>query len=139
VALLFITAVGLTALGCGSDEDDPGGTSDTAPATAAPAPATAAPAPTTAAPTTAAPTTAAPTTAAPTTAAPAPATAAPTTEPEPGEPCELGSFPDCIDPEGDGTGIFLLDGAACMVTFPDSPGLCSDLDGDGYAGYPDSG
>ncbi len=27
----------------------------------------------------------------------------------------------------------------CLATFPDSPGLCLDLDGDGYAGYPDSG
>lgn len=27
----------------------------------------------------------------------------------------------------------------CLADFPDSPGLCLDLDGDGYAGYPDSG
>lgn len=27
----------------------------------------------------------------------------------------------------------------CLAAFPDSPGLCTDLDGDGIAGYPDSG
>jgi hypothetical protein len=70
------------------------------------------------------------------TTAPGPTTATP---PLPGEPCELGSFPDCIDPELDGQGVYLIGGAACMEAFPDNPGLCSDLDGDGYAGYPDSG
>jgi hypothetical protein len=57
----------------------------------------------------------------------------------PGAACTLGSSPDCIDPDGDGQGVYLLGGAQCMATFPDSPGLCSDLDGDGHAGYPDSG
>jgi len=65
-----------------------------------------------------------------------------TTEPanglEPGEPCSLeeGS-PDCIDPEGDGEGVYLIGGGACIADQPD-PATCSDLDGDGYAGYPDS-
>lgn len=142
LAALLLALAAVTLVGCGSDDDEPTDTTTTPP-------------PTSALPTTAAPAPDAPTTApgAPVTVGPAPTTtevtAAPTTdastavplpiEPAPGSPCELGSFPDCIDPEGDGTGIFLLDGAACMVTFRDSPGLCSDLDGDGYAGYPDSG
>ncbi|HMJ74755.1 MAG TPA: hypothetical protein VK507_02225 [Iamia sp.] len=56
----------------------------------------------------------------------------------PGDPCSLeeGS-PDCIDPDGDGEGVYLLGGAACVAGAPD-PSSCADLDGDGYAGYPDS-
>lgn len=84
------------------------------------------------------PTTApAPTTAPPTSTAP-PATTAPPA-PSPGSTCALGSDPDCIDTDGDGSGTYLTGGAECMASFPDSPGLCSDLDGDGNAGYPDSG
>jgi hypothetical protein len=86
--------------------------------------------------TTAADTTAPPTTTPPNTTAP-PTTAAPPLRP--GDPCPLGSDPDCIDPEGDGQGMYLIGGADCMAAFPASPGLCSDLDGDGRAGYPDSG
>jgi hypothetical protein len=55
----------------------------------------------------------------------------------PGQPCTPGSSPDCIDPEGDGSYVYLLWGADCMAIF-NGP-LCSDLDGDGKAGYPDSG
>lgn len=91
-----------------------------------------------------------PSTEPPATTAPAPTTttAPPTTQPPdtappptltPGAPCTLGTDPDCIDPYGDGTGTYLIGGADCIATFPDSPGLCSDLDGDGHAGYPDSG
>lgn len=76
------------------------------------------------------------TTAPSTTAPPPPTTAAPLT---PGDSCRLGSTPDCIDPEGDGTGVFLIDGADCLAAFPGSPELCTDLDGDGVAGYGDSG
>jgi hypothetical protein len=56
----------------------------------------------------------------------------------PGDPCSLeeGS-PDCIDPDGDGEGVYLLGGADCVASAPDVA-LCADLDGDGYAGYPDS-
>ncbi|HEX7131978.1 MAG TPA: hypothetical protein VF228_05350, partial [Iamia sp.] len=56
----------------------------------------------------------------------------------PGDPCSLeeGS-PDCIDPDGDGEGVYLLGGADCVASAPDVS-LCEDLDGDGYAGYPDS-
>ena len=56
----------------------------------------------------------------------------------PGQPCTPGSSPDCIDPLGDGSYVYLLGGADCIAIF-DSDGLCSDLDGDGVAGYPDSG
>ena len=68
--------------------------------------------------------------------------AATTTEPsnglKPGDACSLeeGS-PDCIDPDGDGEGTYLIGGAACIASAPD-PASCTDLDGDGYAGYPDS-
>ncbi len=55
----------------------------------------------------------------------------------PGQPCSLGSDYDCIDPDGDGQGVYLIGGGDCMATI--GGGLCSDLDGDGYAGYPDSG
>ncbi len=58
--------------------------------------------------------------------------------PAPGSACTLGSHPDCIDPDGDGQGTFLLEGGACMAESP-SPEFCSDPDGDGHAGYPDSG
>jgi hypothetical protein len=56
----------------------------------------------------------------------------------PGDPCSLeeGS-PDCIDPDGDGEGVYLLDGADCVAMYADA-GFCEDLDGDGHAGYPDS-
>lgn len=76
-----------------------------------------------------------------------PTTAPPTTAPSdttapalvPGQPCDLGSHPNCIDPDGDGAGTYLLFGADCMGSFPDAPELCTDLDQDGTAGYPDSG
>jgi len=59
---------------------------------------------------------------------------------EPGDPCSLEEGdPDCIDPDNDGEGTYLIGGAECMATFADSPELCTDLDGDGVAGYPDSG
>lgn len=88
-------------------------------------------------------TTAPPPTAPPTTAATTVPKASTTTAPgsnglKPGDACSLeeGSV-DCVDPEGDGTGVYLTDGAACMATHPD-PSMCADLDGDGVAGYPDS-
>jgi hypothetical protein len=58
----------------------------------------------------------------------------------PGDPCSLEEgIPDCIDPDGDGEGTYLLGGADCMAALASDPGLCEDLDGDGRAGYPDSG
>jgi hypothetical protein len=62
-----------------------------------------------------------------------------TTRPPYGSPCQKGSHPDCIDPDQDGRYEYLKGGAACMKDFGESSGLCSDLDGDGEAGYPDSG
>jgi hypothetical protein len=61
-----------------------------------------------------------------------------TTQPPYGSACAPGSHPDCIDPDGDGRYEYLKNGADCMRTLGDS-GLCSDLDSDGVAGYPDSG
>jgi hypothetical protein len=55
-----------------------------------------------------------------------------------GSACAKGSHPDCIDPDGDGKYELLKNGAQCMQRLGDS-GLCSDLDGDGVAGYPDRG
>lgn len=55
-----------------------------------------------------------------------------------GSACDKGSHPDCIDPDGDGRYEYLKNGERCMKEMGDS-GLCSDLDGDGVAGYPDSG
>lgn len=72
-----------------------------------------------------------------------PATTPASTEPNnglaPGDPCsqEEGS-PDCIDPENDGSATYLIGGADCMANSP-LPEMCADLDGDGYAGYPDGG
>lgn len=57
----------------------------------------------------------------------------------PGDGCNLGSTPDCIDPDGDGIGTYLIGGADCVASFPDDLGLCEDLDGDGVAGFPDAG
>jgi hypothetical protein len=56
----------------------------------------------------------------------------------PGEPCLPGSDPDCIDPFGDGQYVYLIGGAECMAS-PIGGSMCADLDGDGRAGYPDSG
>jgi hypothetical protein len=113
-----VLAVGLLVGGCGGDGgDDEATTTSSSTSTS----------------TTVAPTTSA----APTTAPPAPSTT--TAALRPGDPCELGSDPDCIDPDGTGTGTYLEGGADCLAAFPESPGLCTDLDGDGVAGYPDSG
>ena len=60
------------------------------------------------------------------------------TQPPYGSACAPGSHPDCIDPDGDGGYEYLKNGERCMKELGDS-GLCSDLDGDGVAGYPDSG
>jgi hypothetical protein len=64
----------------------------------------------------------------------------PTTVPllVPGQPCAPGSDPDCIDPYADGQFVYLIGGADCMAS-PIGGSMCADLDGDGRAGYPDSG
>jgi hypothetical protein len=56
----------------------------------------------------------------------------------PGQPCSPGSSPDCISPESDGQYVYLIGGAACMASPIGGP-MCTDLDGDGNAGYPDAG
>lgn len=57
-----------------------------------------------------------------------------------GSACRGGSHPDCIDPDKDGRYEYLRGGADCMKNFAHNDQvLCSDLDGDGVAGYPDSG
>ena len=119
VALALLVGALVGWLLADSDDDDPAASTETTTTTA----------PTTTTTTTA--TTTVPSTTTTTVAPPALT---------PGEPCELGSDRDCIDPEGDGQGTYLLGGGDCMDTFaPESSGLCSDLDGDGRAGYPDSG
>ena len=123
----------LLSAGCGiSSNENAAVSSTTTMTTASDAPSTTAGPTTTNAPSiTAPPTTTAPT-ATPTTATPGPAY---------GSPCELGSHPDCIDPDGDGGGVYLRGGALCMDELAPTlgPGICTDLDGDGRAGYPDAG
>jgi hypothetical protein len=135
IAALVLALAGLGVAACGASGGD-GTTSSDAPSSDATA--------TDEATTTEAPTTteaqATTSTAPPTTSTTEPATTS--TEPanglSPGDPCSLeeGS-PDCIDPDGDGEGTYLIGGADCMANAPD-PALCTDLDGDGRAGYPDS-
>ena len=69
---------------------------------------------------------------------PPPTTSSTALAPVPGQPCTPGSSPDCIDPEGDGSYVYLLGGAGCTAS-PIAGGSCGDLDGDGRAGCPDSG
>jgi hypothetical protein len=116
-ALVALASVGAA---CGGDDDPPAAPeSSTTSTTEGRSSTTAAPSTTTEAPTT---------TVLPTTAAPAY---------QPGDPCALGSDRDCIDPDGTGQGTYLIGGGDCMEgPYPDS---CIDLDGDGYAGYPDRG
>ncbi|MDQ0375335.1 hypothetical protein [Cellulomonas humilata] len=85
----------------------------------------------------------------PVTSAPSPT---PTTDPSPdtadpllpGDPCDpAAGSPDCTDATGmDGSGYRYVEGYAdCVARFgaDEAYGLCTDLDGDGRAGYPDSG
>lgn len=56
---------------------------------------------------------------------------------QPGDACELGQgIPDCIDPDGDGEGTYLVGGDACAAREVDIS-VCEDRDGDGTAGFPD--
>lgn len=55
----------------------------------------------------------------------------------PGDECDLGAgIADCIDPDGDGVGVYLIDGDLCASTAPDIS-ACEDADGDGVAGGED--
>ena len=143
VAGTSIAVACLLSAGCGiSGGDNAAVSSTTAVTTASDAGSTTSGPTTTTAPPAAAP----PITTPPITAAPAatPTTATPTTAtpgPAYGSSCQLGSHPDCIDPDGDGAGTYLRGGAACMDEMAPTlgPGICTDLDGDGRAGYPDAG
>lgn len=106
-------AIVLLAASCGDDSSSSDSTTSTS-----------APAPTTSDPTTSEPTT--------TTIPTAPTVAAL----QPGDPCspEEG-LADCTDQSSDGTYRYIVGYAQCEA----EGGLCVDLDGDGYAGYPDSG
>lgn len=73
-----------------------------------------------------------------------PASTSPSPTPSPGEPCDpADGSPDCTDATGmEGGGFRYVEGYAdCLATFgaEEADGLCFDLDGDGVAGYPDSG
>ena len=61
--------------------------------------------------------------------------------PVPGEPCDpADGSPDCTDATADGQLRYLEGYADCVTQLPgEEYGLCTDLDGDGRAGYPDSG
>jgi hypothetical protein len=126
---LVLASVLVVVLGACSDDES---SSPTTSAATAPA-------------TTSVPSTSAPTTAAPTTVtAPPSSTAAPSTTIayDPGEACTLGTNPDCIDPNEAGEGIYLIGGADCMSAArqnDSSTAICTDLDRDGRAGYPDRG
>ena len=130
LVLPAVLSLGLGAASCGGDDgDEPVGTTTTPASSVS----------TTAAPETTATTTpTTPSTAGPTTSAAPPSSQGPTTTGvalQPGQPCTLGSDPDCIDPSGIGEGVYLIGGAECMAGgYPD---ICVDLDGDGRAGYPD--
>ncbi|WP_315093997.1 hypothetical protein [uncultured Cellulomonas sp.] len=77
-----------------------------------------------------------------TSAAPTP-TPTPSPSLVPGAPCDpADGSPDCTDATGAGDGrwVYLEGYADCVAQLPgEEYGLCTDLDGDGRAGYPDSG
>ncbi|WP_456787494.1 hypothetical protein [Cellulomonas sp. P5_C5] len=62
--------------------------------------------------------------------------------PLPGDPCDpADGSPDCTDATADSEFRYIEGYAACVASFTTDEryGLCTDLDGDGLAGYPDSG
>ena len=62
--------------------------------------------------------------------------------PLPGESCDpADGSPDCTDATADSQFRYIEGYADCVSTFTTDEryGLCTDLDGDGRAGYPDSG
>ncbi|KRD44373.1 hypothetical protein ASE38_09600 [Cellulomonas sp. Root930] len=63
------------------------------------------------------------------------------TTPVPGEPCDpADGSPDCTDATSDGLFRYVEGYADCVAQLPgEEQGMCTDLDGDGRAGYPDSG
>lgn len=140
--------------GCASDADDSpepfvpptaAGDTTTTSTTSPPTTTTTTLATTTAPASTTTPTT---TTLPPTTALPS-STAAPTTVASttteagggaPGALCDpAAGDPDCTDDTVDGSFRIVEGFAQCLADFDGDTGICSDLNGDGYAGYPDSG
>jgi len=83
-----------------------------------------------------------------TTPAPSPTTAPPPTPgvptpavPAPGQPCDpADGSPDCTDASVDGTFRQITGYADCVKALgqDEAHGMCTDLDGDGKSGYPDS-
>jgi molecular chaperone DnaK len=62
------------------------------------------------------------------------------TTPTPGSPCDPASGnPDCTDATADSTFRIVSGYADCVASVGEAGGICTDLDGDGQAGYPDSG
>jgi len=58
----------------------------------------------------------------------------------PGDPCDpAAGDPDCTDNTVDGSFRIVEGFAQCVADFDGDTGICTDLDGDGYAMYPDSG
>jgi hypothetical protein len=123
VAVLILLGV-LAVLVLGGDDDEPATTTTSTSTTTTTTSSTTS--------TTTSTTTTTTTTAPPATTVP-PTTAAPALVP--GDPCTLGSDNDCIDPDGDGQGSYLIDGGDCISVRPD-PADCADFDGDGVAGGP---
>jgi Ethanolamine utilization protein EutJ (predicted chaperonin) len=67
-----------------------------------------------------------------------PPTTTTTQPPAPGSPCDpAAGDPDCTNESADGTFRIVSGYADCVATLGEG-GLCSDLDGDGVAGFPDS-
>ena len=68
----------------------------------------------------------------------------PPTPPAAGSRCDPGSWTDCVGGRAthDGLWRYIPGFAECLQAFGstyESPGLCTDLDGDGFPGYPDTG
>jgi Ethanolamine utilization protein EutJ (predicted chaperonin) len=65
---------------------------------------------------------------------------APAPTPGPGSPCNpADGNPDCTDASADGSFRIVSGYADCIAAAGAASGICTDLDGDGQAGYPDSG
>jgi hypothetical protein len=57
---------------------------------------------------------------------------------KPGDQCTPGDHRDCVDPDRDGVGEYLIDGGDGIEALAPYVESCFDLNGDGVAGYPDS-
>ncbi|KQY47231.1 hypothetical protein [Cellulomonas sp. Root137] len=81
------------------------------------------------------------TTSTPATPSAPPVSPSSSTTPVPGEPCDpADGSPDCTDATSDGLFRYVEGYADCVAQLPgEEHSMCTDLDGDGRAGYPDSG